>query len=483
MEKLGGVCYNRCRNIVSSEEVLVFDVWKNVLAELEQTVPHTAYVTFFTNTKLVSIDNQVVQVSAPNVFIVRQLQGKYNKDVISALKRNNISFKEVKYIVASNNKVQKKQSGREVLDNNFKSIESVVKNLPKAMPNKLSSAFRTGLNPSYTLDSFVVGSNNDLAVSIARNVVKHPGEKYNPFFLYGGPGLGKTHLVQAIGNEIVRQHPEMKVLYTPTNHFFSEFIEMIKKNKGDVFAQKYRKLDVLIIDDFQQMIRKDRSQEEFFNIFNDLYQENKQIIITSDRLPEQIATLDERLASRLTWGTGAIDLQLPTFEDKCAILRSMAEFKGFEIEDEAIVYLAENVKTNIRDLEGQLARLMAISELRNKTPLEIINENTSGGLIVGKPVSGTIRPKKVVEKVAKSFNLTVEEMTGKSRVAHIKTARQVAMYLLSEELGLSTTKIALEVGVKDHTTVMHGIKKIKETLRLDFGLREQISHIRESLYA
>lgn len=461
----------------------MFDVWKNVLAELEQTVPHTAYVTFFTNTKLVSIDNQVVQVSAPNVFIVRQLQGKYNKDVVSALKRNNISFKEVKYIVASNNKVQKKQSGREVLDNNFKSIESVVKNLPKAMPSKLSSAFRTGLNPSYTLDSFVVGSNNDLAVSIARNVVKHPGEKYNPFFLYGGPGLGKTHLVQAIGNEIVRQHPEMKVLYTPTNHFFSEFIEMIKKNKGDVFAQKYRKLDVLIIDDFQQMIRKDRSQEEFFNIFNDLYQENKQIIITSDRLPEQIATLDERLASRLTWGTGAIDLQLPTFEDKCAILRSMAEFKGFEIEDEAIVYLAENVKTNIRDLEGQLARLMAISELRNKTPLEIINENTSGGLIVGKPVSGTIRPKKVVEKVAKSFNLTVEEMTGKSRVAHIKTARQVAMYLLSEELGLSTTKIALEVGVKDHTTVMHGIKKIKETLRLDFGLREQISHIRESLYA
>ena len=457
----------------------MFDVWKNVLAEVEQSVPHTTYITYFAGTRLISINDQIVRIGAPNVFIIKQLKQKYNKEVVNALKRNNVSFKSVEYIVESSSHI-KKSRGREVTGGEVKTAEVVTKKF--ATNQKTPKTFGTGLNPSYTLDSFVVGSNNDLAVSIAKNVVEHPGEKYNPFFLYGGPGLGKTHLVQAIGNEILRRHPEMKVLYTPTNHFFSEFIDMIKKNKGEDFARKYRKLDVLIIDDFQQMIKKDRSQEEFFNIFNDLYQENKQIIVTSDRLPSQIATLDERLASRLTWGTGAIDLQLPTFEDKCAILRSMADNKGFEIEDEAISYIAENVKTNIRDLEGQLKRLIAISELRGKTPLEIINDGAAGGMVVARR-AGSIQPKKLVEKVAKAFNLTVDEMTGKSRVAHIKTARQVAMFLLSDELGLSTTKIALEVGVKDHTTVMHGIRKIKEDIKLDFNLREQIMAIREGLYA
>ncbi|MBQ9029369.1 chromosomal replication initiator protein DnaA [Candidatus Saccharibacteria bacterium] len=461
----------------------MFDVWKNVLADIEQSVPHTIYITFFTPTKLISIENQVVKIGTPNVFVVRQLRGKYNKNVIAALQKNGVDFKEVEYIVESSTKIKKKSSGREVLEKDVKTASSVVKSLPSKLPEKHAKILGTGLNPNYTLDSFVVGSNNDLAVSIAKNVIKNPGSKYNPFFLYGGPGLGKTHLVQAIGNEIIKLHPEIKVLYTPTNHFFSEFIELIKKNRGDEFAQKYRKLDVLIIDDFQQIINKDRSQEEFFNIFNDLHQANKQIIVTSDRLPEQIEKLDVRLSSRLTWGSGAIDLQMPTFEDKCAILRSMAEIGGYEIEDEAIAYLAENVKTNIRDLEGQLHRLIAIAELRNKTPLEIINDSSIGEVVVlSRAKGGAIQPRKIVEKVAKAYGLTVEEMTSKSRVSHIKNARQVAMYLLQEEANLSTNKIASEVGVKDHSTVMHGIRKIKKDLKLDFGLREQISSIRGSLY-
>ncbi len=459
----------------------MFDVWKNVLADVEQAVPHTIYITFFDATKLVSFRDGVVRVGAPNVFIVKQLKNKYSRPIENALKKNHVDFKSIEYIVESSSRVRKKNGGREVLSGGD-AVSEVAQKFAAKAPAKSSRAFGTGLNPSYTLDSFVVGSNNELAVSIAKNVVKYPGEKYNPFFLYGGPGLGKTHLVQAIGNEIARLHPEMKVLYTSTNHFFSEFIDLIKKNRGEDFAKKYRKIDVLIIDDFQQIIKKDRSQEEFFNIFNDLYQENKQIIVTSDRLPSQIATLDERLASRLTWGTGAIDLQMPSFEDKCAILRSMAEYKGIEIEDEAITYLAENVKTNIRDLEGQLKHLSAIAELRGKTPLEVINDGMAGGMSPIRRSGGGVAPKKVVEKVAKAFNLSVDEMTGKSRVAHIKTARQVAMFLLSDELGLSTTKIALEVGVKDHTTVMHGIRKIKEDMKLDFSLREQIMSIRESLY-
>ena len=195
----------------------MFDVWKNVLADVEQVVPHTVYITFFAGTRLVSLSNGSVKVGAPNVFIVRQLQQKYSKAVESALKKNNVDFTSVEYIVESSSRVRKKDSGREILTPQSPVLK-VAQKISARTPMKTVKTFGTGLNPSYTLDSFVVGSNNDLAVSIAKNVVEHPGEKYNPFFLYGGPGLGKTHLVQAIGNEIIKRHPEMRVLYTPTNH-------------------------------------------------------------------------------------------------------------------------------------------------------------------------------------------------------------------------------------------------------------------------
>ena len=234
------------------------------------------------------------------------------------------------------------------------------------------------------------------------------------------------------------------------------------------------------IDDFQFIVGKDKSQEEFFHLFNTMHQAGKQIIVTSDRLPNQIKTVDERLASRLTMG-GAFDLQMPSFEDRCAILKSMAEFMEVEIEYEAIEYLAENVKTNIRDLDKEFKQIIAMAELRGMTPLELINGGYIDASIKSTNASAPTA-KKVVEKVARYYDLSVKELTSKSRVAHIKTARQVAMYLLSEELHMSTTKISLEVGVKDHTTVMHGIKKIKSDLKLNFTLREQISEIRGSLY-
>ena len=236
---------------------------------------------------------------------------------------------------------------------------------------------------------------------------------------------------------------------------------------------------MLIVDDFQMIMNKDASQVEFFDIFNDLYQLNKQIIVTSDRLPSQIKSVDERLASRLTWA-GAFDLQLPQFEDKCAILRAKAEFRGAQIEDEAIEYLAENVKTNIRDLEGEFEKLLAIADLRNMTPLAIINE---GYMNTGQTAGArTVSPRQVVEKVAKYYGLTSKELMSRSRVANIKNARQVAMYVLSKDLALSTTKITGEVGVSDHSTVMHGIRKIEKDLKLNFALRDQIAAIREQLY-
>lgn len=457
----------------------MLDVWKNVLAEVEQTIPREQFSTWFTGTELIDIADEAVTIGVPNVFKIKQLQVKYSQILQSAFEHNKIRAKEIKYVVQSNTKPKVRAREVTMSTNTINSMR--VSRLEKiAAPSNINTgAFQTGLNPRYRLDNFVIGSNNDLAVSVARNIIDKPGTGYNPFFLYGGPGLGKTHLVQAIGNELLANNSHLKVFYTPVSSFYSDFIKSLQNKKSDEFRQKFRKLDVLIIDDFQMIMGKDASQVEFFDIFNELYGLNKQIIVTSDRLPNQIKSVDERLASRLTWA-GAYDLQLPQFEDKCAILKAKAEFAGAEIEDAAIEYLAENVKTNIRDLEGEFNHLLAVAELKDMSPLAVINEgyvNTARN-----PQNKTISPKQVIDKVAKYYQLTPKEMCGKSRVAHIKNARQVAMYILSKELNMSTPKIAMEVGVKDHTTVMHGIKKINNDLKLNFSLRDQIAALREQIY-
>ena len=432
----------------------MFDVWKNVLAEIEQQISTANFSTWFQDTSLLSTDNGNIRIGVKNSFYVKQLRNRYLDLIKTALENNNITVANIDFEVQSSAKP--KVRSREITPDNTP-VKTHIKKVKTELTEQTSG--NTGLNSKYTLDNFVVGSNNDLAVSAARSIIDSPGDRYNPFFLYGGPGLGKTHLVQAIGNELLKKNPDLKIFYTPISHFYSDFIDAVKLGKGKEFNLKFRKLDVLIIDDFQFIVGKEKSQEEFFNIFNDLYQLNKQIIVTSDRLPSQIKSVDERLASRLTWA-GAFDLQLPKFEDKCAILRAKAELMGAEIEPEAIEYIAENVNTNIRDLEGEFSTILLMSEVRGLTPLELIE---NGSISVNK--SSKLRPvsaKQIVEKVAKYYELPVKELTSKSRVAHIKTARQVAMFLLSKELNLSTNKIAAEVGVKDHTTVMHGVKKNRE---------------------
>lgn len=451
----------------------MYDVWKNALAEIEQQISTANFSTWFQDTSLLSTEDGEIKIGVKNSFYVKQLRNRYLDLIKTALENNNITVNNIDFEVQSG--IKPKVRPREITP-----TDTIVKSRIKKVKTELTNQpTNTGLNNKYTLDNFVVGSNNDLAVSAARSIIDSPGDRYNPFFLYGGPGLGKTHLVQAIGNELLKKNPDLKIFYTPISHFYSDFIDAVKLGKGKEFNLKFRKLDVLIIDDFQFIVGKEKSQEEFFNIFNDLYQLNKQIIVTSDRLPSQIKSVDERLASRLTWA-GAFDLQLPKFEDKCAILRAKAELMGAEIEPEAIEYIAENVNTNIRDLEGEFSTILLMSEVRGLTPLELIE---NGAVNVNK--TSKLRPvsaKQIVEKVAKYYELPVKEMCGKSRVAHIKTARQVAMFLLSKELSLSTNKIAAEVGVKDHTTVMHGVKKIEKDLKLNFTLRDQIEEIKEKIY-
>ena len=447
----------------------MYNVWENVLAEIEQKISPAYFSTWFQDTSLMSAENGHIVIGVKNSFYVKQLRTKYYNIIADALTKNGVTVDNIDFEVKSD--VKPKVRSREV---------PVTIELPKLKSiKKTSDTTDNGLNSKYTLDNFVICSNNDVAVAAAKSIIKNPGTRCNPFFLYGGPGLGKTHLVQAIGNELVKNNPNFKILYIPVSRFYSDFIDAIQNGKGKDFNRRFEKLDCLIVEDFQFIVNKEKSQEEFFNIFNNLYQLNKQIIVTSDRLPSQIETVDVRLASRLTMG-GAFDLQLPKFEDKCAILKAKAEFMGAEIEPEAIEYIAENVNTNIRDLEGELSAILLMSEVRGLTPWELIQ---NGAASINK--NSKLRPtssKQVVEKVAKYYNLTVKEMCGKSRVSNIKTARQVAMFLLSKELSMSTTKIANEVGVKDHTTVMHGIKKIENDIKLNFTLRDQIDTIKEHIY-
>lgn len=454
----------------------MLDVWKNVLAEVEQTIPREQFSTWFTGTELLGAEDGVVVIGVPNVFKRTQLQAKYSDVIRAAFKNNGVKVADLTYQVMSR---EKPRSGR-IYEGVMKptAVATVATNNLRSS-GSTSGSIQTGLNPRYTLDNFVIGSNNDLAVSVAQNIINNPGVSYNPFFLYGGPGLGKTHLVQAIGNALLQNNPRMKILYTPISSFYSEFIKSLQNKKSDAFREKYRKLDVLIIDDFQMIMNKDASQVEFFDIFNELYGLNKQIIVTSDRLPDQIKSVDVRLSSRLSQ-SGAYDLQLPQFEDRCAILKSKAEFKGVEIEDAAIEYIAENIKTNIRALEGELEHILAVADFKNMTPLEVINEGYINTANTQR--TKTVSPKVVIEKVAKYYQMTPKEMCSRSRVAHIKNARQVAMYILSKDLSMSTPKIALEVGVKDHTTVMHGVKKIEGDLKLNFNLRDQIAAIKEKIY-
>ncbi len=453
----------------------MFDVWKNVLAEIEQLISREKFITYLQKTTLESIEDGHIKIGVPNVFMSTNVRRLFDKNIREALKNNNIEVVDTEYIIVNTtNKVKK---SREV---DISKPEKKTFDTKKISNTPIYSTISTGLQPDYTFDTFVVGSNNDLAFSVAKRICEEPGGKYNPFFLYGKSGLGKTHLVQAIGNELLKKNPKLKILYTPVNHFYDDFINSIRKNQQDFFKKKYGNLDVLIIDDFQLITGKEKSQEEFFNLFNDMHLSNRQIIITSDRLPSEIKTVDPRLASRLTQ-TGAYDIQLPSFEDRCAILSAKAELNHVNIEREAIEYIAENVKTNIRDLGAEYDKLLAYADLRGVTPLEIINSGYSNpSTSVAR--HNTVTPKKIIDKTAKFYSMETSVMLSKSRVSNIKNARQVAMYLMQRELGLSTTKIARELGMKDHTTIMNGLDRIESSMKMDFKLREEINQIREKIY-
>lgn len=451
-------------------------LWQSVLGEIELSVPHATFVTWFKNTELVESTNEQVTIAVPNIFAVRQFQVKFTDQIRQVLAKNGLEPDRIEYVVKTNGR--RTAISRETTLSQ-PSATQTTESLTASLTNKPTSNLNNGLNPRYTFSNFIVGSSNDLAYTACQAVAQYPGVKYNPLFLYGGVGLGKTHLTQAVGNEIIKNQPSMKVVYISSETFVKEFLESIRfKKKG--FSDKYRNVDVLIIDDMQFIANKEKTQEEFFHTFNALHQNNKQIIISSDKPPKSIPTLTERLRSRFEMGM-AIDIQMPDFETRCAIIEAKSALSGIELERDTVEYLATNIKTNIRELEGALNQLLAYSEMRGVAPDISTAEGLLGNVRRSRPQH--ISAKQIIDRTAKYFSLSVVEISSEKRDKHIVVPRQIAMYLLRSELHLSFPKIANELGRKDHTTAIHSIEKIEKSIKLDFTIREQVAEIRERLYA
>lgn len=450
-------------------------LWQSVLGEIELSVSHATFTTWFKNTELVDQSDAGVVISVPNIFAKKQFEVKFNDQVKEVLAKNGINPQQITYVVNVSGKRTRLNRETTIDTSTNTSVEEL---LPESKSQNTPSAVG-GLNPRYTFDNFIVGSSNDLAYTASQAVAANPGVKYNPIYLYGGVGLGKTHLMQAIGNEIIRNNPKMRVLYISSETFVSEFLEYIRfKKKG--FSEKYRNVDVLIVDDMQFIAGKEKTQEEFFHTFNHLHQNNKQIIISSDKPPKSIPTLTERLRSRFEMGM-AIDIQMPDFETRCAILNIKAAQSGITLKQDTVEYLATNIKTNIRELEGALNQLLAYAEMRGIEPDISTAEGLIGNIRHSRPQH--LSSKQIIDKTAKHFQIDVCEMCSDKRDKYIVVPRQIAMYLLRSELHLSFPKIAVELGRKDHTTAIHSVEKIEKAIKLDYLVREQVASIREKLYA
>ena len=344
------------------------------------------------------------------------------------------------------------------------------------------SSENSNLNPNYNFDTFIVGSNNRFAHSASLAVAESPGEVYNPLFIYGGAGLGKTHLMHAIAHFIQTEHPELKVLYVTSETFTNELIESIRNGNNSAitkFRDTYRNIDVLLIDDIQFIIGKESTQEEFFHTFNELHIAKKQIIISSDRPPKEMETLEERIRSRFEWGLQA-DIGSPDYETRMAILHKKVEMDGFKIKDEILHYIAVNIKSNIRELEGALNKLIAYSNLEGKPiTMEIAVKELQNIISPDKPLE--ITPQLIVEVVSEHFNITVDQIMSKNRSSDIAKPRQIAMYLCKQMTSQPLDSIGQLLGGRDHSTIIHGVKKITSEYETDDVLRNTIDTIKKKI--
>jgi chromosomal replication initiator protein len=449
-------------------------LWQAVLGEIELSVSHGNFVTWFKNTELVKQSDDSVVIGVPNIFIKNQLERKFNSLISEVLVKNGLEHPKIEYKIYTGINVPTKNSDTKA------SLPLEAKPKTRQSISQITHSYRMGLNDRYTFDNFVVGAGNELAYAACQAIAAAPGTKYNPLFLYGGVGIGKTHLIQAVGNAVSAGKPEAKIVYASTEQFVQEFVDALrfKKNTSD-FASFYRGADVLIVDDVQFLAGKERVQEEFFHTFNALYQANKQVILSSDKPPKDIPTLEERLRSRFAWGM-TIDMQTPDFETRCAILQTKAGSLEVSLQQPVVEFLATRVQSNIRELEGALNQLIAFCEMRGVEPdLQIATSLFDGARNRPKHINA----RSIVERTAKHFHVSIEDILGPKRDKDIVVPRQIAMYMLRSELHLSFPKIAHELGRKDHTTAIHSIEKIQREMTYESPIRQDVNELKERLYA
>lgn len=448
-------------------------VWQAVLGELEVTLSQGNFITWFKNTRLVKNDDGHITIGINNPFVKQTLEKKYGPLITATLGKHGLEVKSIEYkMLAGGNKPAETPARTD------RPAPSQPEPVQITTTSTGSRPLRQSLNERYTFDNFVVGDGNELAFAACQAITVKPGTKYNPLYLYGGVGIGKTHLIQAAGNALKVQNPNANVVYIATEQFVQDFVQALRNRTAHNFANYYRSADVLIIDDIQFLANKDKIQEEFFHTFNTLQQANKQMIISSDKPPTNIEGMEDRLKSRFAGGM-SIDMQIPDFETRCAIIQTKAQLHDTDLPNEVVEYLATNIQTNIRELEGALNQLLAYCEMRGLDPTLSI---ASSLLNVNKVRPKHLSAKQIIERCARHFQIPFEDIVGPKRDKDIVVPRQVAMYMLREELKLSFPKIARELGRKDHTTAIHSVEKIHKESRVDASLRMAINEIREHLY-
>lgn len=453
-------------------------LWQAVLGELELTLSKANFTTWFRNTGISSKENDKIVLSVPNTFTQTWLEKKYHQDILKTLRKlSEESVKEVFYKVET----IKAQSQPTIVDRQETVEVTVNVETPATQQPSANFVDEFGINKKYIFQNYIVGKNNELAHAASQAVAKNPGNVYNPLFLYGGVGLGKTHLVQAIGNHILSQNPDTKIMYASCEKFTNDFINAIKSGQANAFQEKYRNIDVLLIDDIQFITGKEGTQEAFFHTFNALHQSNKQIVITSDRPPKAIATLEERLQSRFECGLTA-DVSHPDLETRTAILEAKCSAKSFELENEILAYLAEHISDNVRELEGALNRIIAQHQLQDVSPtLESVKKMLAGMKVSGK--KRAITSKELIDIVIGFYDISMADVLGASRKKALVVPRQIIMYLLREEMRKSFPQIGEELGGRDHTTAMHAYEKVSRLVKEDEQMKQEISSIRQQLYS
>ncbi|MDQ0201027.1 chromosomal replication initiator protein DnaA [Neobacillus ginsengisoli] len=443
----------------------IADLWNRALANIEKKISKPSFDTWLKSTKAHSLQGDLLVITAPNEFARDWLEERYSQLISGILYEITGEELSVKFIIPQNQNVDD---------------QDMAVPRKKAKKDDDHADFPQNiLNPKYVFDTFVIGSGNRFAHAASLAVAEAPAKAYNPLFIYGGVGLGKTHLMHAIGHYVLDHNPNAKVVYLSSEKFTNEFINSIRDNKAENFRNKYRNVDVLLIDDIQFLAGKESTQEEFFHTFNALHEESKQIIISSDRPPREIPTLEDRLRSRFEWGL-ITDITPPDLETRIAILRKKAKAEGLDIPNEVMLYIANQIDSNIRELEGALIRVVAYSSLINKDiNADLAAEALKDIIPSSKPKVITIH--EIQKVVGEHFSIKLEDFKAKKRTKSVAFPRQIAMYLSRELTDYSLPKIGEEFGGRDHTTVIHAHEKISKLLATDSQLQKQLKELNEML--